>query len=223
MNEKLTASVKEFTLSLGADLVGVVQADSFGEAPEGHQPEDILRGAKSVIVMAVRMLNPSFESAPSREYAISVNIVSHELDRIAFRLGRFIQDKGFRALPVPCSFPYDLKENMGDLSHRHAGHLAGIGVLGKNDLLLTEKFGSRIRLVTVITDAELKADAPLYIDLCKDCDKCIMACPCGALKGDRIVDKSMCEAQHIKVGERLHLGDMDICGVCIRVCPVGVK
>ena len=46
MNEKLTASVKELTLSLGADLVGVVQADSFGEAPEGHQPEDLLRGAK---------------------------------------------------------------------------------------------------------------------------------------------------------------------------------
>jgi epoxyqueuosine reductase QueG len=113
MDKKLTAGVKEFTLSLGADLVGVAHADSFGEAPEGHRPEDILRGAQSVIVMAVRMLNACFDSAPSREYALTVETVSQELDRIAFRVGRFIQDKGFRALQVPCSVPYDFKENMG--------------------------------------------------------------------------------------------------------------
>lgn len=221
MNEKLTASVKELAHSLGADLVGVAQADSFMEAPKGHRPEDLLRGARSVIVMAIHLLDASFELAPNREYAITYNTVNQELNRIAFRVGRFLQDKGYRALQVPASPPYDMERNMGDLSHRHAGKLAGIGVFGKNSLLLSTKFGSRIRLVSVITDASLKADTPLDIDLCNDCDKCLRACPVGALKGERIVDKPKCDAYHVEVGEKLQLDDLDICGVCIRVCPVG--
>jgi len=221
MNEKLTASVKELAHRLGADLVGVAQADSFMEAPKGHRPEDLLRRARSVIVMAIHLLDASLESAPNREYAITYNIVNQELNRIAFRVGRFLQDKGYRALQVPASPPYDMERNMGDLSHRHAGQLAGIGVFGKNSLLLSTKFGPRIRLVSVITDAPLEADMPLDMDLCKDCDKCLRACPVGALKGERIVDKPKCDAHHVEVGEKLQLGDLDICGVCIRVCPVG--
>ena len=221
MNEKLTACVKELAHNLGADLVGVAQADSFMEAPKGHRPEDLLRGARSVIVMAIHLLDASFESAPNREYAITYNTVNQELNRIAFRVGRFLQDKGYRALQVPASPPYDMERNMGDLSHRHAGQLAGIGVFGKNSLLLSTKFGSRIRLVSVITDAPLKADTPLNMDLCNDCDKCLQACPVGALKGERTVDKPKCDAYHVEVGEKLQLDDLDICGVCIRVCPVG--
>ena len=221
MNEKLTASVKKLAHSLGADLVGVAQADSFIEAPNGHRPEDLLRGARSVIVMAIHLLDASFESAPNREYAITYSTVNQELNRIAFRVGRFLQDKGYRALQVPASPPYDMERNMGDLSHRHAGQLAGIGVFGKNSLLLSRKFGSRMRLVSVITDVSLKPDNPLDLDLCRDCDKCLRACPVGALKGERIVDKPKCDAHHVEVGEKLQLGDLDICGVCIRVCPVG--
>jgi len=221
MNEKLIANVKELAHSLGADLVGVAQAHSFTEAPKGHRPEDLLRGAQNVIVMAIHLLDASFESAPNREYAITYNTVNQELNRIAFRVARFLQDKGYRALQVPASPPYDMERNMGDLSHRHAGQLAGIGVFGKNSLLLSTKFGPRIRLVSVITDAPLKADKPLNIDLCKNCDKCLRACPVGALKGERIVDKPKCDAYHVEVGEKLQLGDLDICGVCIRVCPVG--
>jgi epoxyqueuosine reductase len=221
MNEKLTGSVKELAHSLGADLVGVAQAHSFMEAPKGHRPEDLLRGARNVIVMAIHLLDASLESAPNREYAITYSTVNQELNRIAFRVARFLQDKGYRALQVPASPPYDVERNMGDLSHRHAGQLAGIGVFGKNSLLLSIKFGPRIRLVSVITDAPLKADMPLNMDLCNDCDRCLRACPVGALKGERIVDKAKCDAQHVEVGEKLQLGDLDICGICIRVCPVG--
>jgi epoxyqueuosine reductase QueG len=221
MNEKLTVSVKKLAHSLGADLVGVAQANSFMEAPKGHRPEDLLRGARSVIVMAIHLLDASFESAPNREYAITYSTVNQELNRIAFRVGRFLQDKGYRALQVPASPPYDMERNMGDLSHRHVGQLAGMGVFGKNSLLLSPKFGPRIRLVSVITDVPLKADTPLNMDLCNDCDKCLQACPVGALKGERIVDKPKCDAHHVEVGKKMHLGDLDICGVCIRVCPVG--
>ncbi len=222
MKDKLTASVKEIAHSLGADLVGVAKAESFAEAPKGHRPEELLRGARSVIVMAIHLLDASLESAPNREYSVTYNVVNRELDRMAFRVARFLQDKGYRALQVPASPPYDVSRNMGDLSHRHAGHLAGLGVFGKNSLLLSTKFGPRVRLVSVITDAPLTADKPLDLDVCEECDKCIRACPAGALRGERIVDKLRCDAHHVEVGKQLLLEDWEqICGVCIRVCPVG--
>ncbi len=222
MDEKLTGSVKELARSLGADLVGVAQAESFMEAPMGHRPENILRRARSVVVMAIHLLDASIEAAPSREYSITYTVVNQELNRMAFHVAKFLQHEGYRALQVPASPPYDGKHNIGDLSHRHAGELAGIGVFGKNSLLLSTEFGPRMRLVSVITDAPLEAGRPLHLDFCKDCDKCIRACPAGALEGERLVDKLKCDAYHGKAGERLQLDDWEqICGVCIRVCPIG--
>jgi len=222
MNEKMTVSVKELAHNLGVDLVGVARAESFKEAPEGHRPEDLLRGARSVIVLAIHLLDASLESAPNREYSVTYSVVNRELDRTAFLVSKFLQDKGYRALQVPASPPYDVSSNMGDLSHRHAGYLAGLGVFGKNSLLLSSKFGPRIRLVSIITDAPLTADKPLNLDLCNDCHRCIQACPAGALKGEQIVDKLKCDAHHVEVGKQLQLEDWDqICGVCVRVCPIG--
>jgi O-acetylhomoserine (thiol)-lyase len=222
LNEEMTVSVKELAHSLGVDLVGVAQAESFMEAPEGHRPEDLLRGARSVIVLAIHLLDASLESAPNREYSVTYRVANQELDRTAFLVAKFLQDKGYRALQVPASPPYDVSCNIGDLSHRHAGYLAGLGVFGKNSLLLSTKFGPRIRLVSIITDAPLTADKPLDLDLCNDCHECIRACSAGALKGERIVDKLKCDAHHVEVGKQLQLEEWEqICGVCIRVCPVG--
>jgi epoxyqueuosine reductase QueG len=123
---------------------------------------------------------------------------------------------------VPASPPYDYERNMGDLSHRHAGQLAGIGVIGKSNLLLSERFGPRMRLVSVVTDALLETDEPLGIDLCKDCEECIRGCPSKALQGPLQIDKQVCDDYHVEAGHKLLLADGEqICGVCIRLCPVG--
>jgi len=222
MDADLTASTLELARSLGADLVGIAPAEAFTEAPKGHRPGDLLRGARSVVVMAIHLPDAAFESAPSREYSMSYMVANQELNRIAFRIAKFLQEEGHRAIQVPASPPYDLTHNMGDLSHRHAGYLAGLGVFGKSGLLLSPKFGPRMRLVSVITEAPLTANGPLALDLCGDCEKCLRACPPKALKGSGLVDKVACNARHIEIGSELQLADWEqICGVCIRVCPVG--
>lgn len=222
MSEDLTSRVKDLASSLGADLVGVARAESFAEAPEGHRPADLLRGARSVIAMAIHLPDAAFESAPSREYSMSYMVANRELDRIAFHVARFLQNAGYRSVQVPASPPYDLAKNMGDLSHRHAGYLAGLGVFGKNCLLLSATFGPRMRLVSVITEASLTADRPLELDLCQECSRCLRACPARAFMGERLVDKQKCDAHHIHMGDQLQLQSWEqICGVCIRVCPVG--
>jgi len=222
--DPLTADLERLARELGADLFGVASADAFEGAPQGHRPRNLLRGARSVAVVGLHLLDGAFELAPSRPYSITYQVANGELDRIAFRLAKRLQERGHRALQVPASPPYDLERNMGDLSHRHAAQLAGIGVFGKNNLLLSPEFGPRIRLSSVVTDAPLEPGAPLDIDLCGDCERCLHACPVHALEGPGTVDKGVCDANHVRVGERLQLdGWEQMCGVCIRVCPVGLS
>lgn len=224
MDKSLTAKVKSFARSSGADLIGIAQAKSLSKAPNGHRPKDILKGAKSVVVMAVRLLDSCLEGAPSREYSINYAVVNRELNRIAYQVAKLLEDQGFRAVQIPASPPYDLEKMMGDLSHRHAGRLAGLGVLGKSNLLLTPQFGSRIRLVSVITDAALEPDKQLDIDLCRSCSRCIVACPARALRENRLTDKRKCDRYHTELGRDLQLEPwMEACGVCIRVCPIGKR
>jgi epoxyqueuosine reductase QueG len=220
--KKLTGDMKRFARAHGADMVGIASAESFSGAPKGHHPRDLLKGAESVVVMALALPAAALERAPSREYSMSYLIANQELNTMAFKVAKYLEHKGFRAVPVPASPPYDLVEMMGDLSHRHAGYLAGLGVFGKNSLLLSPDHGPGIRLVSVVTDAALEADEILKIDLCGDCTVCIKACPANALKGQGVVDKSACDDRHVVVGKQLQLSYSElICGVCIRVCPVG--
>jgi len=220
----LSKNLKRFARSQGADLVRFAGAESFEKAPAGHRPTDLLKGARNVIVIAIVLPTAAFESAPSREYSISYIVANKELDRIAFRIAKYLQYRGYRALHVPASPPYNLENMMGDLSHRHAANLAGIGVFGKNSLILSPKHGGRIRLVSIITDAPLVPDKMLRLDLCKNCAKCIRSCPARALKGDGIVDKASCDRRHVQISKQLQLADWEeCCGVCIRVCPIGRK
>lgn len=164
----------------------------------------------------------SLDHAPSREYSASYVAANDELNRIAFRIARLLESKGYRAVPISSSSPYDLRTMFGDMSHRHAGELAGIGVFGKNSLLLSPEFGPRIRLVSVVTDARLPSSKPLRSDLCGNCTRCLQACPAKALKPGMVVDKEKCDVHHVRIGELLQLKDWEqVCGVCIRVCPVG--
>ena len=162
--------------------------------PPGHHPRNLLRGARSVVVMGIHLLDGAFELVPSREYSITYQVANLELDRSAFHVAKYLQGQGHRALQVPASPPYDLKRNRGDLSHRHAAQRAGIGVFGKNSLLLSPEFGPRIRLTSVVTDAALEPSVPLDVDLCGDCDICLHACPVDVFEGPGIVNKSVCDA-----------------------------
>lgn len=216
---ELTGRVKTKALDLGADIVGVADAGRFGEAPQGHKPGDILEGAKSVVVLAIRLLKGAVSTAPSREYAVNYFVVNAELNRIAFRLGRFLESEGYEAVPIPASSPYNVEENRGDLSHRHAAVLAGIGCLGKNNLLITRDYGPRVRLASVVTTAPLVCGEPLNMDFCGGCEECVRSCPVKALEGGN-TDKEKCVRYLEKIGKELGIDDL-ICGICIKVCPVG--
>ncbi len=215
---ELTSRVKKIAQDLGAKIVGVAEADRFGEAPEGHRPNVILGDAKSVVVLAIPLLKGVIKNAPSREYFLNYFMINHELNRIALHLGRYLESEGYEAVPIPASSPYNINENRGDLSHRHAAVLAGIGILGKNNLLITRNYGPRVRLVSIVTNAPLIGDEPLNENFCKGCEACVKFCPVNALETG-YTNKEKCISQLKKIGKELNTSEL-ICGVCIKVCPL---
>lgn len=218
---ELTSRVKKTAKDLGAKIVGIAEADRFGEAPEGHRPNDILEDAKSVVVLAIPLLKSVLRNAPSREYFLNYFMINHELNRIALKLGRFLESEGYEATPIPASHPYNVDENRGDLSHRHAAVLAGIGSMGKNNLLITKNYGPRVRLVSIVTNAPLVGDSPLNENFCEGCEECIKFCPVNALETG-YTNKEKCITQLKKIGKELNINDL-ICGICIKACPIGME
>ena len=85
-----------------------------------------------------------------------------------------------RTASIQPTTPYYAQEFRGVISHRHAAIRAGLGVFGKNNLVLTKEFGPRQRFCTVLTDAELVPDPLIEEDLCMGCITCREGCPVQA-------------------------------------------
>ncbi|MFA5320989.1 MAG: reductive dehalogenase domain-containing protein, partial [Candidatus Omnitrophota bacterium] len=154
---------------------------------------------------------------PTRLYFHHYRTVNASLDQLTLKIANFIQRKGFQALPIPASIILDWENQRAHLSHKKLGVLAGLGWIGRNNLLVTKKFGSRVRLSTVLTDMPLPADSPCKED-CGTCRACVARCPAGAIK------ESPADFDHLKCFEKLkefyraRLAEQYICGVCVRSC-----
>jgi epoxyqueuosine reductase len=192
---------------LGADLVGVVSSEvmqSYGE--QWLKVKEALPEAKSVFVFGVRMIDSTIAPAKKniRLPQFSTKCLYEEMDRIAFGISRHLDDLGYQVIPYSPYLPVEMgKESkglMGDVSHRHIAYEAGLGTFGKSRLLLTERFGPRVRFLSLITDASLKPGERLEKDYCKNCDRCIKACPVGAIGSDGKVDVLKCSKENMKLG-----------------------
>jgi epoxyqueuosine reductase len=139
------------------------------------------------------------------------------LDTIGLIVTSAIQELGYQAMPIPASQIVDWKTQKGLLSHKHLARAAGLGWIGRNNLLVNEKFGSRIRLVTILTDLPLITDTPSIKD-CGSCLNCLSVCPAGAIKErQEEFDHLRCYEQLRTFAKTLHFSH-NICGVCVKAC-----
>lgn len=139
------------------------------------------------------------------------------LDRGALRLASRIQDMGFQALPIAASQIIDWKNQKAHVSHKALGRLAGLGWIGRNNLLVHPALGSRFRLVSILTDMPLPFDTPLD-ESCGSCRACVSVCPAQAI-GDRPeeFDHRRCY-EKLDEFRRRHIVSQHICGVCVKAC-----
>ncbi len=169
--------------------------------------------------MGKRLLDPvieDIEDRPTPLYFHHYRQLNFFLDRAAFIVAMYIQERGFKAMPIPASQTIDWKNQKGHLSHKKIGLLAGLGWIGRNNLLVNPEWGARFRLVTVLTDMPLEADRPLEAD-CGDCRRCLPVCPAKAIKHMDDFDHWACY-EKLKEFNKLPLIGQHICGICVKAC-----
>jgi epoxyqueuosine reductase QueG len=198
--KKLIAAAMRF----GADVAGVADVKELAEAGAIlHEP---LQDARSTVVVGVRQsfaaLNSPVVQIPQHDTAYAYGRV----DAVAHRLVRLLEDNGHAAVAIPAFLPIDMSDEvrgmLGEVDHRRAAVSAGIGTYGRNNLLLTKRFGPRVRLATVLTTAQIAPGRPLRKSLCIECDACVKACPPGALNERGKTDKTACGKVVFKYGLR---------------------
>ncbi|MCJ7751651.1 MAG: hypothetical protein MUQ65_11260 [Armatimonadetes bacterium] len=242
----LPPDVKTFARARGAHLVGIAPVERFVEGPVGHRPADLLPGARSVVVVALRLFQSVLDHPQiNRESALippdvlpevqqhyyrrtHYETVNWGLQLIGHQVAHWLDEAGHQVMPTPVTYDVgDLASRVpgyyAPFSHRHAAVAAGLGMFGRNNLLLTPKYGPRQRFNSVITTAELEPAPMLEENPCRgaECDVCRKAWPdCfGELHTFSMA------------GNEFELASFDGCssdyncggGGCIRVCPVGLE
>jgi len=170
--------------------------------------------------MGVRLSDAVLEdirSEPTPLYFHHYKQANYLLDRAAHLVSLRIQEGGYRALPVAASQIVDWEGQRGHVSHKKIGILAGLGWIGRNNLLVHPDAGARLRLVTVLTDMPLEPDRPVERG-CGDCRLCVPVCPAGAIKNEAAdFDHRACYEKLREFRRRGLVGQL-ICGVCVKAC-----
>lgn len=210
--------LKKYCCDLGIDLFGV--ADISGIKCEFMISQDLVKKFDRAVSLGMQLSScilEEIQDAPTRLYFHHYRTVNSALDQLALKISHYIQGKGFLALPIPASQIIDWQNQKGHLSHKKIGYLAGLGWIGRNNLLVNKKLGSQFRLVSILTNMPLKADKPV-VGACGDCRMCIAACPSGAIKEEVAAFDYRACFEKLKEFQKQRFVDQYICGICLRVC-----
>jgi reductive dehalogenase len=174
-SDVLTVAIKRAARFIGADLVGIADLDRrwLYSEDRGGTPYDIPETFNRAIVMAIEMDYDSIATSPSFTSSAATALTYSKMAFLEIELMAFIRRLGYSAIScgndVGLSVPLAID--------------AGLGGYGRHGLLITKKFGPRVRLAKVLTDMPLEADQPdtrfaqSVIRFCEVCEKCAVHCP----------------------------------------------
>lgn len=245
----LTAELKQFAARIGIDRIGIASVETFrAEAAQLRAQAEINRypaftekdvsartaplqwmpEAKSLISIAVSYLTDDRARAPVGDgkprawvsrYAWGPVDYHHDLRDKLEQLIAFLQDmtgEEVKAVPfVDTGPPID----------RSVAARAGVGWFGKNNCVYVPGYGSWVFLGEIVTNVELRPDEPIH-RTCGTCDRCLCACPTGAITAPFRIDPTRCLSYITQMPGviprefRRPMGRMLFgCDICQVVCP----
>lgn len=206
--------LRAFAQAAGADEIGFATV----------RPEWVFRQTAiqfdRAIVLVMEMDKDRMALAPNVDTAVMVHETYNALGKVSNRIAGWLRQRGYAA---------------------HAGHplggmalypplaqAAGLGWRGLDGLLITPRFGPRVRLAAVFTEIE---NLPVYegdehawvLAYCQACRRCVRDCPPKAIYETSIehdnglvttVDNGECFPYFVNYHG---------CSICIKVCPFNTR
>ncbi len=221
-------TVKEVVLDKGADLFGIASVDRFDKAPEGFHPKDIYSKAESVIAFAIKVPSETLFADNPIPFSHVNALAMQKMDSMTYEISAQLDKLGLKNILIPTDDPYlhwdsDKQEGRAILSLRHAAYFAGLGRLGRNNLLINNEFGSMIQIGALLTAEIFEADPFARYEVCpKGCRICIDSCPQQALTGDTVIQKKCRPFSNYKTEKGYVIKK---CWECRKQCPrvLGIK
>lgn len=196
-----------------AGMAWMTRRVSERESTRGYMP-----GAKSIVCIGLNTFSALPCPQPIAMYARGEDyhrIFKEKLATLRVRLGEILP--GVHALACCDTSP---------VLERAYAERAGIGWIGRSSQLISGRFGTWLLLGEILLDRALPADPP-HLDRCGTCDRCVRACPTGAISGGRRVDARRC-ISYFTIEHRGPFPDTITasiaghpfgCDDCLRVCP----
>lgn len=110
---------------------------------------------------------------------------------------------------------------------REAALRAGLGVIGRSSMLITPEYGTRVVIILMATDIEIKPTKQNKCAECLQCGRCTSVCPSGAIDENGMTHPERCLRNYMMEGVvvpediREKMGMTLIgCDLCQRVCPM---
>lgn len=230
--EEATRHVKKAARFFGAALVGACELNSLwlyshvtndftGELHELNLPEKF----GYAIVMAIEMDYDFIKTSPTGGSSAATGLGYSKMAFVAGLMAQFVRGLGYQAIPsgndTALSIPLAVD--------------AGLGELGRNGILITDKFGPRVRLCKVFTDLPLIPDKPQFFGVerfCQLCKKCAVHCPSKAIPTGEKTAEAITISNNSGVKKwminpekcyRFWGANRTDCANCIRVCPFNQK
>lgn len=213
----LTEKLTDLLQSLSISDWGI--ADITGLHPLGEKFQRALS-----MLMAY---SPQFNVYNEGRYHKLLKEIGSKLDEATLEVSRFFESNQIKHFSVPQG-GQDPKTLLAMFPHKLAAVRGGMGWIGKSSLLITNKYGPRVRLATILIDYNVPCDEPVTTSKCGGCKECVEACPYNCIKNvdwypgisrEELFDAHKCSAKREAFIKSI--GHKHECGLCLLSCPHG--
>lgn len=217
----LNVDLKEYLIQNGALEVGFADLSKLNIS-------NPMRSGVSILLSLPKDVVNSISNGPTIEYYDQYHALNAKLNELAEMGAEWIRAFGFEAIAQTTDYVKEFGVYRTNLPHKTVATLSGLGWIGKSALFVTKKYGSAIRLSSIITNMEFDYGVSITESLCGNCMICADACPGGAISGklwsvnvdrDEFFDPLKCRIMARKLAKESIDKEITLCGKCIEICP----